>query len=135
MKTLTNRLYHIAAIATLAVSLYSCDEEDQRLYDEQTDYLCSRTWTDEWTDNDGTYYYQEISFYPNFTGQEYLYSQDASPMKLESERIYNFKWDWDSYSSLYMRYSDGVSYMDDIRLGGNKLDCSFDNTWVTFVGK
>ena len=43
----------MAAAVTLTASLSSCEEEDM-----QTDYLCSRTWTDEWTDEYGTYYYQ-----------------------------------------------------------------------------
>lgn len=135
MKTLTNKFYCLAVIVAMVSSLYACDEENRDLYDEQTNYLCSRIWTDEWTDDEDVYYYQEISFYPDYTGKDYLYSKDAGPMGLESERTYYFNWDWDSYSSIYMRYQDGISYMDDVRLGNNKLDCNFDNVWVTFIGK
>lgn len=59
----------MAAAVTLTASLSSCEEEDM-----QTDYLCSRIWTDEWTDEYGTYYYQEISFYPDYTGKDYVYN-------------------------------------------------------------
>lgn len=34
-----------------------------------------------------------------------------------------------------MRYPDGESYMDNVSLGQNKLDCKLDGTWVTFIGK
>lgn len=119
----------MAAAVTLTASLSSCEEEDM-----QTDYLCSRIWTDEWTDEYGTYHYQEISFYPDYTGKDYVYTEDAST-GLGSERVYYFDWDWESYSSIYMRYPDGESYMDNVSLGQNKLDCKLDGIWVTFIGK
>lgn len=49
MRTLTSKLFCMAAAVTLTASLSSCEEEDM-----QTDYLCSRIWTDEWTDEYGT---------------------------------------------------------------------------------
>lgn len=63
-----------------------------------------------------------------------VYTEDAST-GLSSERVYYFDWDWESYSSICMRYSDGLSYMDNVSLGQNKLDCKFDGDWVTFIGK
>ena len=86
MKTIKRKFYYIAAVLSLIFTLSSCEYvglgieigNGTNSYHESTDYLCSRIWTDEWTDEYGVYYYQEICFYPNNTGVDYLYSQDAT---------------------------------------------------------
>ena len=84
MKTTRRKFYYIVAILSLIVTLSSCEYVGLGIefgngpgdYRETTDYLCSRTWTDEWTDDYGIYYYQELRFYPDNTGIDYLYSED-----------------------------------------------------------
>ena len=104
-------------------------------YRERTDYLCSRIWVDEWYDDYDTYYYQELRFYPDNTGEDYLYKQDRYGNREESSL--RFGWDWwnVSYTSLRLTYRDGYSYMDNIQMGGNQLNCLFDNYPAYFTGK
>ena len=100
MKTIKRQFYYIAAVLSLIFTLSSCEYvglgieigNGTNSYHESTDYLCSRIWTDEWTDEYGVYYYQEICFYPNNTGVDYLYSQDRYGNRQESSL--NFGWDW-----------------------------------------
>lgn len=70
MKTIKRKFYYIAAVLSLIFTLSSCEYvglgieigNGTNSYHESTDYLCSRIWTDEWTDEYGVYYYQEICF-------------------------------------------------------------------------
>ena len=131
MKTLVNKFCSIALIFTLATTFYSCEPEDPRDRYEQTDYLCSRRWADEWIEN-GVRYYQEFTFYGNYTGREYVYQEDVTGRR--SESTYSFDWDWNGHSSIYLRYTNGSSYMNHISLGGNELYCVLNGEQVTFRG-
>lgn len=133
MKIFTKHLHFcfMALVLLLTIPLCSCEPEDPRDRYEQTGYLCSRRWADEWVEN-GVRYYQEFTFYDDHTGQEYFYQEDVTGRR--SESYYNFDWDWNGYSSIYMRYADGSSYMEDISLGGNELYCILDGEQVTFRG-
>ena len=76
MKTIKRKLYYIAAMLSLIFTLNSCDYVGLGIefgngtndYRETTDYLCSRIWTDEWTDEYDVYYYQGRRFDPYNTG-------------------------------------------------------------------
>ena len=131
MKAFTNYFYCIILMCTLSLSLSSCETDDPRDRYERTDYLSSRRWADEWVEN-GIRYYQEFTFYDNYTGSEYFYQEDA--MGRRSESTYRFDWDWNGYSSIYMRYANGTSYMEHISLGGNELRCILDGEEVIFRG-
>lgn len=131
MKTLTNKFYYLALILTLSIALPSCEPDDLQNRHEQADYLCSRRWADEWTEN-GIHYYQEFTFYENYTGREYFYQEDATGRRSESN--YSFDWDWDGYASLYLRYANGSSHMDNISLGWNEFHCVLNGQQVTFNG-
>ena len=119
MKTTRRKFYYIVAILSLIVTLSSCEYVGLGIefgngpgdYRETTDYLCSRTWTDEWTDDYGIYYYQESTL--------------------------NFAWDWwnSSYTSIRLNYGSRYSYMDNIQMGGNQLNCLLDNYPAYFIGK
>ena len=143
MKTTRRKFYYIVAILSLIVTLSSCEYVGLGIefgngpgdYREITDYLCSRTWTDEWTDDYGIYYYQELRFYPDNTGIDYLYSEDRYGNRQES--TLNFAWDWwnSSYTSIRLNYGSRYSYLDNIQMGGNQLNCLLDNYPAYFIGK
>ena len=72
----------------------------------------------------------------NNTGEDYLYTQDRHGYIQES--VYNFTWDWfnSMYTSIRLTYGPGdYSYMDNISMGGNRLNCLLDGQPVYFVGK
>lgn len=143
MKTIKRKFYYIAAVLSLIFTLSSCEYVGMGIeigngtnsYHESTDYLCSRIWTDEWTDEYGVYYYQEICFYPNNTGVDYLYSQDRYGNRQESSL--NFGWDWwdSNYTSIRLNYDNRYSYMENIAMGGNQLNCLLDGYPAYFIGK
>lgn len=129
-------------LITFAFAFQACDYVGVEIgvgtdaYRENTDYLCSRPWSDEWYDDYGTYYYQELRFYGNNTGEDYLYTQDRHGYIQES--MYNFTWDWfnSMYTSIRLTYGPGdYSYMDNISMGGNRLNCLLDGQPVYFIGK
>lgn len=105
-------------------------------YSERTDYLCSRSWGNEWYDRDGTYYYQELRFYPDATGVDYLYRRNSYS---ENESTLRFKWDWwnAAYTSLRLLYYEDkhVSYFDNILMSGNQLNGVLDGESVFFIGQ
>ena len=84
MKTKKNALYRIFFLLAMTLAFTSCEyvglgiEFGNGSYDyrERTDYLCSRVWVDEWYDDYDVYHYQELRFYPDNTGEDYLYTQD-----------------------------------------------------------
>ena len=41
-------------------------------YREYTSHLCRYVWVDEWEAN-GKFYHQELTFYPDQTGSDYMY--------------------------------------------------------------
>ena len=148
MKTTRRKFYYIVAILSLIVTLSSCEYVGLGIefgngpgdYRETTDYLCSRTWTDEWTDDYGIYYYQELRFYPDNTGIDYLYSEEDKPiqptkcvrLRLQSAQATQHP---SSYTSLRLNYGSRYSYMDNIQMGGNQLNCLLDNYPAYFIGK
>lgn len=80
MKTKKNALYRIFFLLAMTLAFTSCEyvglgiEFGNGSYDyrERTDYLCSRVWVDEWYDDYDVYHYQELRFYPDNTGEDYL---------------------------------------------------------------
>lgn len=143
MKTQTHKLYRIFFLTAMVLTLASCEYagigiefgNGTNSYRECTDYLCSRTWVEEWYDEYDTYYYQELRFYPDNTGTDYLYQEDRYGNRNESTM--HFGWDWwnVSYTSIRIDYRNGYSYMDNIQMGGNQLNCLFDNYPAYFTGK
>ena len=84
MKTKKNALYRIFFLLAMTLAFTSCEYVGLGIefgngtnnYHERTDYLCSRVWVDEWYDDYDVYHYQELRFYPDNTGEDYLYTQD-----------------------------------------------------------
>lgn len=138
------KLYLLLAFAALIIPLTSCEHvgigvefgNGSNSYYEMTDYLCSRPWVDEWYDNNGTYYRQELNFYPDNVGNDYIFTQDRYGYIQESR--YTFVWDWYNsiYTSIRMKYGTrDYSYMENISIGGNRLNCLLNGEPVYFEGK
>ena len=145
MKTNLKNIFKLLPVVMMALVLSSCEGvyigvgvEDDPVSNVEysTSYLTSRVWVDEWTDENDVFYHQEISFYTNGVGTDYIYSED--PWGYSKESSYNFSWDWRNSrcNEIRMKYGpDDYSYMDNIVMGGNKLDCLLDGQRVCFVGK
>ena len=142
MKKVVYKLMMVIFLVGFGISFTSCEGYVEMGFDtvhddyyEKTDYLCSRVWFDEWHDDFGVYYYQELRFYSNGRGEDYMYSVDHFGYK--NERSYSFRWDWNNsvYTSIVLKYGGkDYSYMERIRMGGNKLDCLFDGEPAYFRG-
>ena len=139
MKTSVRKLYYIAALAALVILLPSCEVDfsignNTLDYRGNTEYLCSFVWVDEWSDSDG-FHRQEITFYPDNTGEDYVRIQYRDGYVQESR--YVFTWDWYDafYTSIRMHYGGGdYSYMDNMQMYDGRLDCLLDGYPVTFFG-
>lgn len=104
-------------------------------YRESTYYLCSRTWVEEWTDNKGDFHRQEIRFYDNNVGEDYVLTVDRHGFRKESS--YTFVWDWydANYTTLRLKYGmNDYSYMNNIFMGNNRLECLLDGYSACFYG-
>ena len=101
-------------------------------YREYTNHLCRYVWVDEWETN-GKFYHQELTFYPDQTGSDYMYIEDRWG---RTESTYNFIWDWydNFYTSIRLNYGRGdYSYIDGIRWGDRNFSCFFDNEAAYFT--
>ena len=144
MKTRLVNILKLLPILMMAFTLSSCEDVEIELELDDTEscvnystsYLVSRVWVDEWTDDKGVFYHQELSFYTNRKGTDYLYSEDRRGVVKESS--YGFTWDWRNHrcTALRMNYGHGdYSIMERIVMGGNKLDCLLDGQYVCFRGE
>ena len=143
MKTKIIRILGLLPIFLMAITFTSCEEvyldvdmdgSSDRRY--KTEYLCSRVWVDEWEDDNGTFYRQELRFWTDYCGEDYLYSEDR--WGYETESSYRFDWDWrnTASTSIRLRYGPGdYSYMERISMGDNRLTCWFDGQSAYFVGR
>ena len=91
-------------------------------YREATYYLCSRTWVEEWTDSYGDFHRQELRFYDNNMGEDYVLTVDRRGFRKESS--YTFVWDWydANYPNLVIRRSDKT----------NQITANMTNTWFNY---
>ena len=139
-----NKFCRMLLIPVLSLMLNACDYVGFGLefgtgsnnYREATDYLCSYIWTDEWTDDYGTYYYQEIRFYTDGKGEDYIASEDRFGFRQETR--YAFAWDWwDAfYTSLRLTYGKGdYSYMENMRMERGRMECLYDGVPAYFTGR
>lgn len=147
MKTNTFRYLGIALMALMMVSLTSCEIEIDSFYDDdniggayynRSAELCSRTWVSFYRDMDGNYCRQELDYYLDRTGIDYLRVEyrDGSVEHFE----YKFRWNWENNAQTSIRMVYGpkdVSYFDDVYIGGNRLNGYLDgrNNFVEYEGK
>lgn len=140
MKTLSGRIHYMALLAVLILSLPSCDVDVEfgrhsLGYRENTEYLCRYVWVDEWIDDYGDSHYQELRFYPDNTGEDYIRVRDR--YGFVQEYHYRFVWDWYDafYESIRLDYGGGdYSYMDHIQMYDRRLDCMLDGYPAYFNG-
>ena len=107
-----------------------------KYYNKSLD-LCSRPWADTFYDANGNYCYQELNFYLDRHGEDYI--RVEYPNGRYSESVYSFTWNWEDRSqySLRMVYGPGdVSYLDDVWIRGNVLSGYLDghDNYVDFTG-
>ena len=136
MKTLTFKYLKLFLLAVAMINLTSCEIEIDDFYDDDNiggSYynksldLCSRPWADTFYDADGNYCYQELNFYLDRHGEDYI--RVEYPNGRYSESVYSFTWNWEDRSqySLRMVYGPGdVSYLDDVWIRGNVLSGYLD---------
>ncbi|WP_018669577.1 hypothetical protein [Bacteroides gallinarum] len=120
---------NILFLLTLALGLASCEEDDQ--YDIESIFI-GRTWTGDVGMNagNGEPLFSTFTFGGDGFGEEYQYYQsDGAPYE-----HYRFQWYWeDGFNrNLVLDYGRaGISYMDDVRISGNRMCGIFyfsDNT-------
>lgn len=126
----------LAGFASCEVSFYDDDDIGGSYY-EKSRALCSRIWADTFIDIDGNRCYQELTFYLDRHGEDYL--RVEYPNGRVKENVYYFDWHWTDRSqySLEMYYAPGdVSYLDDVWISGNVLSGYLDghNNYVDYVG-
>lgn len=147
MKTNTFKYLRLALMAVLLVNLTSCEVEIDSFYDDdhyssgyynRSSELCSRTWVSYYRDMDGNRCRQELDFFMDRSGIDYL-EVEYSDGYVETFE-YNFRWSWENYAqtSIRMAYGPGdVSFLDDVYIGGNRLSGYLDgrNNYVEYQGK
>lgn len=147
MKTSVLKYLGLALMAVMIVSLTSCEVEIDSFYDDdnidggyynRSSELCSRTWVSHYWDADGNRCTQELDFYLDRTGVDYI--KVRYPDGYVEEFEYNFRWSWENYAQTSIRMAYGpndVSYLDDVYLGGNRLSGYLDgrNNFVEYSGR
>lgn len=147
MKTNTFGYLGLALMAVLMISFTSCEVEIDSFYDDdnisggyynRSVDLCSRTWASSYWDIDGNYCRQELDFFLDRTGIDYI--RVKYPNGYVEEFEYKLRWSWDNYAQTSIRMSYGpndVSYLDDVYIGGNRLSGYLDgrNNFVEYQGK
>ena len=101
MKTNTFKYFGLALMAILMVSFTSCEVEIDSFYDDDNNGagyynrsadLCSRTWVSFYRDMDGNYCRQELDFFLDRTGIDYI--RVEYPNGTVEQYEYNFRWNW-----------------------------------------
>lgn len=146
MKTNTFKYLGLALMAVMMVSLTSCEVEIDSFYDDdnngaayynRSSDLCSRTWVSYYYDTDGNRCRQELNFYMNRTGVDYIRVENPHGVK---EFEYYFDWSWENYAQTSIRMAYGptdVSFLDDVWIGGNRLSGYLDgrDNFVEYQGR
>lgn len=147
MKTNTFKYLGLALMAVMMVGLTSCEVEIDSFYDDdnyggtyysRSSDLCSRTWVSYYYDANGNRCRQELNFYLDRTGVDYI--RVEYPRGKVEEFEYYFNWSWENYAqtSIRMAYGrDDVSFLDDVWIGGNRLSGYLDgrNNFVEYQGR
>ena len=147
MKTNAFRYLGLALMAVLTLSLTSCEVEIDSFYDDdnigggyynRSSDLCSRTWVSFYRDVDGNRCRQELDFYLDRTGVDFIRVEYPNGHVETFE--YYFRWNWENYAQTSIRMDYGrndVSYLDDVYIGGNRLSGYLDgrDNFVEYTGR
>ena len=88
--------------------------EDDPNYDDRYDLtsaLCSGTWSETYTTNNGEDCYHVLSFYSDWTGSDYYEFYRGNILVRRTEEAFRWHWDDDNYyypNSIYMDFPDGT---------------------------
>lgn len=147
MKTKTFKYLKLALLMLAMANLTACEVAIDGFYDDDTvgggyynksRELCSRTWVRYYYNIDGLYCRQEIDFYLDRSGVDYIRIQ--YPGGGISENEYGFRWNWEdpAQTSLRMVYApNDISYLDEVRIWSNQLTGYLDgwDNYVVFNGR
>lgn len=147
MRTAMFKYWGVALMAALMIGMTSCDVEVATFYDDdnigrgyynRSSELCSRTWVSFYTDAEGNRCRQELDFYMNRTGVDFIRVEypDGYVKVLEN----HFRWNWDNHGQTSIRIVYGgndVSFLDGVYIGGNRLTGYLDgrDNYVEYRGK
>ncbi len=142
MKTSVLKYLKVTLLAAMIVNLSACEVEIGGFWDDDNiggDYynrsrdLCSRTWVRSYYDIDGNYCWQEVDYYLDRKGVDFIRIEYRNGGVYENE--YRFKWNWENaaQTSIRMRYgSNDESYLDDVQIWSNRLTGYLDG-WDNYV--
>ncbi|MBC8594320.1 hypothetical protein H8744_13920 [Oscillospiraceae bacterium N12] len=142
MKTSVLKYLKMTLLAAMIVNLSACEVEIGGFWDDDNiggDYynrsrdLCSRTWVRSYYDIDGNYCWQEVDYYLDRKGVDFIRIEYRNGGVYENE--YRFKWNWENaaQTSIRMRYgSNDESYLDDVQIWSNRLTGYLDG-WDNYV--
>lgn len=142
MKTSVLKYLKMTLLAAMIVNLSACEVEIGGFWDDDNiggDYynrsrdLCSRTWVRSYYDVDGNYCWQEVDYYLDRKGVDFIRIEYRNGGVYENE--YRFKWNWENaaQTSIRMRYgSNDESYLDDVQIWSNRLTGYLDG-WDNYV--
>lgn len=143
MKTMAYKYLRFLMVAALLLNLTSCEttvvfEDDDNIggaYYAKSEALCYYVWQDVYEDQDGNECFQELTFFLNRTGEDYL--RVVYPNGDYEEFVDKFVWNWEDREqySLRMQYApNDVSYYDDVRVRDNVLSGYFGDMKVNYIG-
>lgn len=146
MKTRAFKYLKLMLLALAMVNLTSCEVEIGGFWDhddyspgyyEKSSALCSRTWADDYIDADGNRCHQELDFYMDRTGIDYIVKVYPDGGVYRNE--YRFRWNWENYgqTALRMVYAPGdYSILDRVQIRGNVLSGYLDgwDNYVDYIG-
>ena len=135
MKTSVLKYLKMTLLAAMIVNLSACEVEIGGFWDDdnRSRDLCSRTWVRSYYDVDGNYCWQEVDYYLDRKGVDFIRIEYRNGGVYENE--YRFKWNWENaaQTSIRMRYgSNDESYLDDVQIWSNRLTGYLDG-WDNYV--
>lgn len=107
-------------------------------YNSRTHLLTARTWVSFYIDGQGNSCRQELDFYKNREGVEWLRVEYPNGYVRTFE--HRFRWEWDNLAQTSLRMAYGandVSFLDEVSLNYNRLSGFLDgrNTLVEYRPK
>lgn len=141
MKKKAMTYLNLLLLMVVMVNLTACEVEINPPYEgdsRKTLDLCSRTWVDEYYDSDGNENRQELDFYADRTGVDYIRTVYPDGGVYQNE--YPFRWSWTDNKETTLRMVYGpndVSTLYDAWIRGNALSGYLDDwdNYVDYIGR
>lgn len=145
MKTKSFKYLKAVLLAALMVNLTSCEVDIAGFWDDdsigggyysKSQDLCSRTWVRYYYNVYGDYCRQEVDYYLDRTGVDFIRIEYRNGGVYENEYYFNWNWENRSQTSLRMVYApNDISYLDDVQIWGNRLTGYLDDDYVIYNGR